>query len=117
MGALLHTHFYHTTEVAKLTRLCWSFVMLPSHTGNNPEAIEMDQNQNAFRAQLDCIQIFGALPDDALVDLKTVSTLASRSRSSIYRDIRLGYFVKPLRIGKISSRWRVEDVRAYLNGN
>ena len=91
--------------------------MIPSHTGNNPEAIEMDQNQNALRAQLNCIQIFGALPDDALVDLKTVSTLTSRSRSSIYRDIRLGYFVKPLRLGKTSSRWRVEDVRAYLNGN
>ncbi|MEK9572080.1 MAG: AlpA family phage regulatory protein [Paracoccaceae bacterium] len=46
-----------------------------------------------------------------------VSSLASRSRSSIYRDIQLGYFVKPLRIGKSSSRWRVGDVRVYLNGN
>jgi predicted DNA-binding transcriptional regulator AlpA len=77
----------------------------------------MDQKLNALRAQLDCIQTFKSLPDEALVDLNTVSTLASRSRSSIYRDIRLGYFVKPLRIGKISSRWRVGDVRAYLNGN
>ena len=77
----------------------------------------MDQKLNALRAQLDCIQIFGAMPDDALVDLKTISTLTSRSRSSIYRDIRQGYFVKPLRLGKISSRWRVGDVRAYLNGN
>lgn len=79
--------------------------------------MEMDQKLNALRAQLDCIQTFKSLPDEALVDLNTVSTLASRSRSSIYRDIRLGYFVKPLRIGKISSRWRVGDVRAYLNGN
>ena len=77
----------------------------------------MDQKLNELRMQLDCIQIFGALPDDALVDLKTVSTLTSRSPSSIYRDIRLGYFVKPQRLGKTSSRWRVEDVRAYLNGN
>ena len=77
----------------------------------------MDQNLNKLRAQLNCIQIFGSLPDEALVDLKTLSALASRSRSSIYRDIRQGYFVKPLRLGKTSSRWRVEDVRAYLNGN
>ena len=77
----------------------------------------MDQKLNALRAQLDCIQTFKSLPDEALVDLNTVSTLASRSRSSIYRDIRLCYFVKPLRIGKISSRWRVGDVRAYLHGN
>jgi predicted DNA-binding transcriptional regulator AlpA len=77
----------------------------------------MDQTLNKLRAQLDCIQIFGALPDDALVDLKTVSTLASRSRSSIYRDIQLGHLGKPIRLGKISSRWRVGDVRAYLNGN
>ncbi len=77
----------------------------------------MDQKLNELRAQLDCIQIFGALPDDALVDLKTLSTLASRSRSSIYRDIQLGHLGKPIRVGSSSSRWRVEDVRAYLNGN
>ena len=77
----------------------------------------MDQKLNALHAQLDCIQIFKALPDEALVDLKMVSLLASRSRSSIYRDIQLGYFVKPIRLGKSSSRWRVGDVRAYLNGN
>lgn len=77
----------------------------------------MDQNLNKLGVHLDCIRTFEALPNDALVDLKMVSSLASRSRSSIYRDIQLGYFVKPLRIGKTSSRWRVGDVRAYLNGN
>ena len=77
----------------------------------------MDQKLNELRAQLDCIQIFGALPDDALVDLNTLSTLASRSRSSIYRDIQLGHLGKPIRVGKSSSRWRVGDVRAYVNGN
>ena len=77
----------------------------------------MDQKLNKLRAQLNCIRTFKVLPDDALVDLKTLSVLASRSRSSIYRDIRQGYFVKPLRLGKTSSRWRVGDVRAYLNGN
>ncbi|MDA0319175.1 MAG: AlpA family phage regulatory protein [Proteobacteria bacterium] len=77
----------------------------------------MDQKLNKFRAQLNYLRIFKALPDGALVDLKTLSTLASRSRSSIYRDIRLGHLSKPIRLGKSSSRWRVEDVRAYLNGN
>ena len=77
----------------------------------------MDQKLNKLRAQLNYIRTFKALPDDALVDLKTVSTLASRSRSSIYRDIQLGHLGKPIRLGKISSRWRVGDVRAYLNGN
>ena len=77
----------------------------------------MGQKLNESRAQLDCIRTFETLPNEALVDLKMVSSLASRSRSSIYRDIQLGYFVKPLRIGKSSSRWRVGDVRAYLNGN
>ena len=77
----------------------------------------MDQKLNELRAQLECIQTFAALPDDALVDLKMVSSLVSRSRSSIYRDIRHGHLSKPIRIGKSSSRWRVEDVRGYLNGN
>ena len=77
----------------------------------------MDRNLNKLGVQLDCIRTFEMLPNDALIDLKMVSTLASRSRSSIYRDIQLGYFVKPIRLGKSSSRWRVGDVRAYLNGN
>jgi len=77
----------------------------------------MDRNLNKLGVQLDCIRTFEVLPNNALVDLKMVSLLASRSRSSIYRDIQLGYFVKPIRLGKISSRWRVGDVRAYLNGN
>jgi predicted DNA-binding transcriptional regulator AlpA len=77
----------------------------------------MDRNLNKLGVQLDCIRTFEVLPNNALVDLKMVSLLASRSRSSIYRDIQLGYFVKPIRLGKSSSRWRVEDVRAYLNGN
>ena len=77
----------------------------------------MDRKINELREQLDCIQTFKSLPDEALVDLKMVSLLASRSRYSIYRDIQLGYFVKPIRLGKSSSRWRVGDVRAYLSGN
>ena len=77
----------------------------------------MDLNLNKLGVHLDRIRTFEALPADALLDLKMVSTLTSRSRSSIYRDIQLGYFVKPIRLGKISSRWRVGDVRAYLNGN
>ena len=77
----------------------------------------MDQKLNKLRAQMNYIRTFKALPDDALVDLKTVSMLASRSRSSIYRDIQLGHLGKPIRLGKISSRWRVGDVRAYLSGN
>jgi len=77
----------------------------------------MDRNLDKLGVQLDCIRTFEVLPNNALVDLKMVSLLASRSRSSIYRDIQLGYFVKPIRLGKSSSRWRVEDVRAYLNGN
>ena len=77
----------------------------------------MDQKPNKLRAQLNRIRTFKALPDEALVDLKTLSALASRSRSSIYRDIQLGHLGKPIRLGKSSSRWRVEDVRAYLNGN
>ena len=77
----------------------------------------MDLNLNKLGVHLDRIRTFEALPADALIDLKMVSTLTSRSRSSIYRDIQLGYLEKPIRLGKSSSRWRVEDVRAYLNGN
>ena len=77
----------------------------------------MDQKQYGLLEHSDLIRSFSSLPNEALVDLKVVSALASRSRSSIYRDIQREQFAEPVRLGKNTSRWRVKDVRAYLNGN
>lgn len=54
-----------------------------------------------------------AKPDDALVDLKTVSATLCRSRASIYRDIESGTFPRPIKIGG-SSRWKLSEVNEYL---
>ena len=50
---------------------------------------------------------------DVLVDLKTVCHALSRSRASIYRDIKCGTFPKPSKIGS-SSRWRLSELRAVI---
>ena len=63
------------------------------------------------------VRNFDNLPDDALLDVRDVGILASRSRASIWRDTRDGRLPKPISIGAQAKRWRVADVRAYLKGD
>jgi len=72
--------------------------------------------QCALRRSSHSIAEFDTLPDGALVDLKTVMVLSSRSKSSIYRDIAAKRLSKPVHIGSQAVRWRVGDVREYLTG-
>lgn len=63
------------------------------------------------------VRNFDNLPDDALLDVRDVGILASRSRASIWRDVRDGRLPEPIAIGPQARRWRVADVRAYLKGD
>jgi len=62
------------------------------------------------------VRNFDNLPDDALLDVRDVGTLVSRSRASLWRDVKSGRLPQPIAIGG-AKRWRVEDVRAYLKGD
>ncbi len=57
-----------------------------------------------------------SLPADALISAKELSFLASRSRTSIWRDVKQNRLPEPIAIGPQARRWRVADVRAYLGG-
>lgn len=57
---------------------------------------------------------FDALPDSALVDVKTVSAVLGRSPSSVWRDARLGKLPAPLKTGPACTRWKVGAIRAHL---
>jgi predicted DNA-binding transcriptional regulator AlpA len=56
------------------------------------------------------------MPAEALVSAKELSLLAGRSRASLWRDVHAGRLPRPIAIGPQARRWRVADVRAYLNG-
>jgi predicted DNA-binding transcriptional regulator AlpA len=60
---------------------------------------------------------FNDLPCEALLSAKEVVFLSGRSRTSLWRDVRRGNLAKPVRIGPNAMRWRVADVRQFLNGN
>ncbi len=62
------------------------------------------------------IEMFGALPDDALSNVYEIEVLSGRSNASIWRDVREGRLAPPIKIGPNSTRWRVSDVRRYLAG-
>lgn len=56
----------------------------------------------------------GDLPDEALVDVKTVSMLLGRSTGSVWRDAREGRIPKPLKAGPACTRWNLGAIRRHL---
>ena len=76
----------------------------------------VDQLRGVACPRLDHIKSFDVLPDGALVDVYTVAALSKRSRASIWRDVQAGRLPQPIAIGPQARRWRVSDVRTYLNG-
>lgn len=48
-----------------------------------------------------------------LFSIAELSELISRSKSSIYADIKKGVFPPPVKIGPRISRWREEDVNKW----
>lgn len=62
------------------------------------------------------LQEFDQMPGSALMSAKELSSLINRSRASIWRDVHAGRLPQPIAIGPQARRWRVSDVRAYLNG-
>ncbi len=62
------------------------------------------------------LEQFDALPDTAFVDNKLVCALCDRSPSSVQRDVKAGRLAPPIKIGPNAVRFRVGDVRRFLEG-
>ena len=60
---------------------------------------------------------FDQLPNSALLTVNEIVVLANRSRTSIWRDVKNRKLPKPTAIGPQARRWRVGDVRIYLDGS
>ena len=54
---------------------------------------------------------FAELPDDAVVDVKVVALLDDCSESTVWRRVREGDLLPPIKLGTKSTRWRVGDLR------
>lgn len=62
------------------------------------------------------VALFGSLPDDARIDSRSVETLIGKSRITLWRGVKSGRYPAPVeraRPGGVN-RWRVGDVRAFL---
>ena len=62
------------------------------------------------------LEQFDLLPEAAFVDNKLVCTVSDRSPSSIQRDVKAGRLAPPIKIGPNAIRWRVGDIRRFLEG-
>lgn len=60
------------------------------------------------------LERFDSLPDSAMVDVKTVAAILSRSETSIWRDARNDKMPRPLKVGPASTRWNVGAIRRHL---
>ena len=57
---------------------------------------------------------FDSLPDEALIPFGMVSAITGWKRTKIHCDVLRGAFPRPLKLGR-NVRWRVGDLRVYLN--
>ncbi len=63
----------------------------------------------------DVLATFAVLPPNAFVRLPVVEALSGCPRSTLYREISLGRFPRPVKLtGQHVAGWRVGDVRAWL---
>ena len=60
---------------------------------------------------------FARLPSNALISVKELTLLSGRSRTSLWRDVTRGSLAEPVKIGNRTVKWRVADVRQFLNGD
>ena len=65
----------------------------------------------------DRLSSFDELPDQALLSAREVSQISGRSRTSLWRDVMRGSLADPVKIGSHTVKWRVCDVRQFLNGS
>jgi predicted DNA-binding transcriptional regulator AlpA len=64
----------------------------------------------------DRLASFDQFPDQALLSTRELTFLSGRSRTSLWRDVRRGSLTGPVKIGSHTVKWRVADVRQFLNG-
>ena len=65
----------------------------------------------------DRLDHFNKLPDEALLSAKEVTQISGRSRTSLWRDVARGSLADPVKIGSHTVKWRVRDVKDFLNGS
>ena len=62
------------------------------------------------------VSLFADLPDEALVTVKTVAAVTSEGVSTIWRKAQTDPNLKPIKLGKRCTRFRVGGCRAYMRG-
>ena len=53
---------------------------------------------------------------DRLIDIHEVCGLLSRSKASIYRDMKRGAFPSQIKIGW-SAKWRMSDIQKFISNS
>lgn len=60
------------------------------------------------------MQNFNSLPETGFLRLPDVLKLIPIGKSSWWEGIKIGLYPKPIRIGKRTTAWRVEDISALI---
>ena len=61
-------------------------------------------------------QIIMMQPEERLLKFHEVEKKVSFGRTTIYKLIREGTFPRPLKLTLNSSRWRLSEIQAFING-
>ena len=63
------------------------------------------------------ITTFDDMPDSALLNVRELVALGVGSPATIWRDVQSKRLASPIKIGPNRTRWRVGDVRRFLEGS
>ena len=61
-------------------------------------------------------QVIMVQPEERLLKFHEVEKKVSFGRTTIYKLIREGTFPKPLKLTLNSSRWKLSEIQAFMNG-
>jgi prophage regulatory protein len=54
------------------------------------------------------------LPETGFIRLRTVLQFIPVGKSTWWAGVKTGRFPKPVKLGKMTTAWRVEDIRAFI---
>lgn len=121
LAALVSERALAAAEIARLRAQIESLnrrsVGVPPQPQTRADATRRAANATAARSQWQAASTsVDPFPPNSLMRLKDVSRLVGLSRSSLYKGVADGTFPHPVRVGKRSVRWRVQDILDWSAG-
>jgi prophage regulatory protein len=87
---------------------------IQSQSGSHSDELRI-LNAATTKPRKQRVQPLTFLPETGLLRIETVISILGIGRSSLWKGVKEGKYPQPVKLGPKTTRWRAEDIRAYLN--